>query len=170
MHLFGGFRLEMDIAGTLGQVALVAAALSVTLQDTRGLDLPASAAVIMAYALMAPAGIAVGLATTDLSGRSAVAKALLGKGQAGVGYSLPLLSGIVAGALLYQTLANALPKESRDSEAEWRHKFSTLAAGKAGSSPFAYVRAQAFRLSALLAGWALMASLHWATTHLAGVA
>lgn len=111
-----------------------------------------------------------------LSGKSEVAKAVAGKGQAGLGYELSAVSCVVGGALLYQALASALPREARDSQAEWAHKFTAStgssrgapgAPGKPGKPELQYAAVQLQRMLSLLIGWGCMAALHWPLIDLA---
>ncbi len=107
---------------------------------------------------------------------------MAGKGQAGLGYELSAVSCVVGGALLYQALASALPREARDSQAEWAHKFATTgpsSRGKPGRQPggqpgpqhgrpeLQYAAAQLQRALSLLLGWGCMAALHWPLIDLA---
>lgn len=166
IHVLGGHQLEIDIVCTLGQIALFACALSVALQDTRGLDLPASAAVMMSFACAAPLGILIGGLTTNYDGthiNNGASTKFPEKGLVGFGYSLGYVSCFMGGALLYQTFASTLPREVSDANAEWTHKFSNAASrnSKNRVSDSTFLRMQMSRIFALISGWFFMCLFHW---------
>lgn len=165
IHVIGGHQLEIDIICTLCQIALFACSLSVALQDTRGLDLPASAGVVMSFACAAPLGILIGGLTTqyDKGVNNGARTKFPEKGLVGFGYSLGYVSCFMGGALLYQTFASTLPREVNDANAEWTHKFANAASRKSKNklSDSTFLGMQMSRVVALVGGWFLMCLFHW---------
>ena len=174
VFVVGGATLEVAIACTFGQVCLMSAALSVALQDMRGISLSSAATVVLIFALMAPLGMLVG-AVFGFDGRShsrksyggIVVPSLFEEAVNVKGVALARISCTVAGILLQQTLASVLPREQVDAEKEWSHKFqgstggimcldALLHKGVAGR----YARTQFARITGLLLGWAFMTLLH----------
>lgn len=195
IYVLGGFELNVDIACVVGQVALLGGATSVALQDTKGLSVESSALVLLFFAFAAPIGVVTGTmlaATYDERSREVAAlhhyadpvrghgppvtidpHFQLQRGAIGLGYQLGAWSTVVGGALLYQTLAAVLPRELRDADAEWTHKYAgqedspahsglhPLLGGDWSRTDIAYAKAQCGRLGALVLGWSAMAFLHW---------
>lgn len=182
VYVVGGGALEVAVACTFGQICLMSGALSVSLQDTRGLSLAAAAAVVAIFSLMAPLGMVVGAASFGIFDARA---AHVRKGFGGIvlpsassindrGVALARLSCVVAGVLLQQTVAGVLPREQRDAENEWAYKFGPSVGGGGNAGGVLcldavlhkgvagrYARTQVARIAALCFGWAAMTSLHW---------
>ena len=120
------------------------------------------------------------LVATARKGYGGLAALSSGSEMSRLGVGLAKASCVVAGLLLQQTVAGVLPREQRDAEAEWAHKFGPSSGarrkgGGAGSSGLLlfldamlhkgpagrYARTQLARIAALVAGWGAMTALHW---------
>mmetsp|Transcript_55404 Transcript_55404/g.95511 ORF Transcript_55404/g.95511 Transcript_55404/m.95511 type:complete len:379 (-) Transcript_55404:246-1382(-) len=195
IYVLGGVELDVDIACIVGQAALLGGATSVALQDTKGLGVETSALVLLLFAFAAPAGLVVGsFLAAKYDERSREVAALhhrtdpvrghgppvsidphmqLQRGSVGLGYRLGMLSTVVGGALLYQTLAAVLPREQRDADAEWAHKYAShndrparrdlhpLLGGEWSATDISYAKLQMGRFVAFVLAWTSMMLLQW---------
>ena len=137
-------QLEVGVLTTLGEVVLVAASLSIILQDLR-IPLSRGAQLVFLYSLTAPLGIGLGATLkipTDSNG-------------------IPMAASVAAGLILFQVLTKALPKDATDLALARRHKMEGPG-GEGGSKESSawFLRTSLHRLGCFLGGWAIMMTLN----------